>query len=112
MPVALRSSHPRGLADASKPRRQPSSRSATGTQYHSRDTESTGSLLHADSHGGSRSDGIVASRVVTDPTDRKSFLAQIEQALSPALRPGGIVVMDNRGCHKNGAVRKAIEDER
>lgn len=36
------------------------------------------------------------------------FLAYVEQALAPILRPGDIVVMDNLGAHKVNGVRQAI----
>ena len=38
-----------------------------------------------------------------------AFLAWVEQALAPTLRPGDIVVMDNLPAHKPAAVRTAIE---
>jgi transposase len=37
-----------------------------------------------------------------------SFLAYVEQALLPTLRPGDIVVMDNLSSHKGTAIRRAI----
>jgi hypothetical protein len=37
------------------------------------------------------------------------FLAYVEQVLSPTLRPGDVVIMDNLPAHKGAAVRKAIE---
>ena len=59
---------------------------------------------------GLRNDGVAASRVVASPTDGKPFLPYIKEAPAPALRPGDIVVVDNPGCRKGDAVRKAIED--
>ena len=38
-----------------------------------------------------------------------TFVAYVEQVLVPTLGPGDVVVMDNLGCHKNAAVRVAIE---
>lgn len=38
-----------------------------------------------------------------------AFLAYVEQALVPVLRPGDIVVMDNLPAHEPLAVRRAIE---
>jgi len=38
-----------------------------------------------------------------------AFLAYVEQALVPTLRPGDIVVMDNLPAHKPPAIRAAIE---
>jgi transposase len=37
------------------------------------------------------------------------FLAYVEQALAPTLRPGDIVVLDNLSAHKVKGVRAAIE---
>ena len=44
------------------------------------------------------------------PIDGASFLAYIEQVLTPTLTAGDIVIMDNLSCHKSPAVRRAIED--
>ena len=38
-----------------------------------------------------------------------AFLAYVEQALVPTLKPGDIVIMDNLPAHKPKAVREAIE---
>ena len=38
-----------------------------------------------------------------------AFLAYVEQALVPILKPGDIVVMDNLACHRSAAVRDAIQ---
>jgi transposase len=37
------------------------------------------------------------------------FVADVEQVLVPALRPGDIVVMDDLACHKRAAAVRAIE---
>ena len=37
-----------------------------------------------------------------------AFLAYVEQALVPTLKPGDIVAMDNLAAHRSGAVREAI----
>ena len=37
------------------------------------------------------------------------FVAYAEQQLVPALRPGDVVVMDNRACHERAGVRRAVE---
>lgn len=37
------------------------------------------------------------------------FLAYVEQVLTPTLRAGDIVIMDNLGAHKVAGVRDAIE---
>jgi transposase len=44
----------------------------------------------------------------TDRINGQSFLAQVEQVLAPALKPGDIVVIDNLGSHKRTAMRHAI----
>lgn len=41
--------------------------------------------------------------------DGPAFLAWVEQALAPTLKPGDIVVMDNLPAHKSPAIRRAIE---
>ena len=61
--------------------------------------------------GALRSDGIVAPRVLSGPVNGKTFLAYIQEALAPTLKPGDIVVMDNLSCHKGNAVQTAIEDQ-
>jgi transposase len=55
-----------------------------------------------------RRDRIDAPCVIDGPINGESFLAYVEQALVPKLRPGDIVVIDNLGSHKGKAVRHAI----
>ena len=43
------------------------------------------------------------------PDDGEAFLAYVEQALVPELRPHDIVIMDNLPAHKVHGVRQAIE---
>ena len=38
-----------------------------------------------------------------------AFVAYIEQILSPSLKPGDIVVLDNLSAHKVAGAREAIE---
>jgi transposase len=59
---------------------------------------------------GLRQDGLVAPMVLDGPMDGAAFLAYVEQALVPGLRPGGIVIMDNLPAHKGTGVRQAIEN--
>jgi transposase len=58
---------------------------------------------------GLRSDGLVAPFVLDGPMDGEAFRAYVEQALSPALRQGDVVIMDNLAAHKVHGVREAIE---
>lgn len=58
---------------------------------------------------GLRHDGITAPCVFDGPINDQRFLAWIEQALAPTLKPGDIVVMDNLSAHKVASVRQAIE---
>lgn len=58
---------------------------------------------------GLRSDGLVAPFVLDGPMDGAAFRAYVEQALSPALRQGDVVIMDNLPAHKVHGVREAIE---
>ena len=52
---------------------------------------------------------MVASMTVESPTDGEVFLAYLDQVLCPALRPGQVVVMDNRSAHKVEGVRQRME---
>ena len=55
-----------------------------------------------------RVDCIDAPCVFDGPINADSFLAYVEQVLSPTLRTGDIVVIDNLGSHKGKAVNAAI----
>ncbi|MEM9414251.1 MAG: transposase, partial [Planctomycetota bacterium] len=37
------------------------------------------------------------------------FAGYVEHCLTPSLRPGDVVVMDNLSCHRSGDVVRAIE---
>jgi transposase len=54
-------------------------------------------------------DGLLATMTIESPTDSDVFLAYLEQALCPRLRPGQVVVMDNLAAHKHPAVRQLIQ---
>jgi transposase len=56
-----------------------------------------------------RHDGITAPCVFDGAINGTRFLAYVEQALAPTLRPGDIVVLDNLRAHKVNGVRAAIE---
>jgi transposase len=58
---------------------------------------------------GLRLTGMVAPMVLDGPINGHAFQAYIDQVLVPELKPGDIVIMDNLGSHKGGAVRAAIE---
>ncbi len=55
-----------------------------------------------------RHDRITAPCVIDGPINGESFKAYVEQFLVPTLQPGDIVVMDNLGSHKGGAIRRLI----
>jgi len=55
-----------------------------------------------------RVDCIDAPCVFDGPINADSFLAYVEQVLSPTLRTGDTVVIDNLGSHKGKAVNAAI----
>ena len=55
-----------------------------------------------------RIDRIDAPCVFDGPINADSFLAYVEQVLSPTLRAGDIVVIDNLGSHKGKAINAAI----
>ncbi|MEM6690353.1 MAG: IS630 family transposase [Planctomycetota bacterium] len=54
-------------------------------------------------------DGFIAPLVVDGPMNGDVFRAYAEQQLSPTLRSGDLVIMDNLAAHKVGGVREAIE---
>jgi len=56
-----------------------------------------------------RVDGLVAPGVFDGAINGELFLAWVEQVLTPVLRSGDIVVMDNLSSHKVAGVRAAIE---
>jgi transposase len=56
-----------------------------------------------------RPDAITAPAVFDGPIDNASFLAYVEQVLTPTLRRGDVVVLDNLAVHKQPEVRAAIE---
>jgi transposase len=53
--------------------------------------------------------GLRCSAVVDGPVNADVFAAFVDQVLSPELRPGDIVVMDNLSSHKNARIRESIE---
>jgi transposase len=53
--------------------------------------------------------GMIATMTIEEATDADIFLAYIEQVLSPRLKPGDVVVMDNLSSHKVNGVRDSIE---
>lgn len=55
-----------------------------------------------------RHDRIEAPCVVDGPINGETFRSYVEQFLVPTLKEGDIVIMDNLGSHKGGAVRAAI----
>jgi transposase len=54
--------------------------------------------------------GMVATMTIEEATDADIFLAYVEQVLSPRLKPGDVVVMDNLSSHKVDGVRQSIEN--
>jgi transposase len=53
--------------------------------------------------------GLQAPMTIPEPTDGDIFLAYVEQALCPRLRPGQVVILDNLSAHKVAGVRELIE---
>jgi hypothetical protein len=43
--------------------------------------------------------GLIATMTIEAITDRKTFLAYLDQVLCPQLKPGDVVVMDNLSSH-------------
>ena len=57
-----------------------------------------------------RSDGNTESIVFKGALNKNIFEAYVEKVLSPSLRPGDIVVMDNLSAHKSQKVEKILND--
>lgn len=57
-----------------------------------------------------RCDGLTAPCVIDGPINRLSFDAYVAQVLSPTLKPGDIVIMDNLNSHKGDCVWRMIRD--
>ena len=57
-----------------------------------------------------RHDRIDAPCLFDGPINGERFLAYVEQALVPTLKPGDVVILDNLGSHKGKAVRQAIRN--
>jgi putative transposase len=55
-----------------------------------------------------RNDRIDAPCLFDGPINGQRFRAYVEQFLTPMLRPGDVVILDNLGSHKGKAVRQAI----
>ena len=58
---------------------------------------------------GMRLDGIVAPFVIDCPVNREVFETWVERVLTPDLRAGDTVIMDNLSSHKGPRVRQLIE---
>ena len=59
--------------------------------------------------GALRATGMTAPLVVDGPMNGDTFLAYVQQHLTPTLRKGDVVIMDNLSSHKRQGVREAIE---
>ena len=55
-----------------------------------------------------RSDRIEAPCVFDSPINGERFRLYVEKMLTPTLRAGDIVIMDNLGSHRSKAVRQVI----
>jgi transposase len=53
--------------------------------------------------------GVTCSTVVDGAVNADTFEAFVEQVLSPLLKPGDVVVMDNLSSHKRRRARELIE---
>ena len=52
---------------------------------------------------------MTAPMVLDGPMTGAWFLAYVQQVLSPTLKPGDVVILDNLPAHKITAVREAVE---
>ena len=57
-----------------------------------------------------RNDRIDAPCLFDGPINGERFRAYVEQFLTPTLKPGDVVILDNLGSHKGKAVPRAIRD--
>src|SRR3954451_22727219 len=55
-----------------------------------------------------RLDGVGACLAFDGATDTTCFEAYVGECLAPTLRPGDIVIMDNRSCHQTAGVDRLI----
>jgi putative transposase len=55
-----------------------------------------------------RRDRIEAPWILDGPINAEAFKTYVEKVLTPTLKPGDLVIMDNLGSHKGKAVRQAI----
>jgi putative transposase len=55
-----------------------------------------------------RCDRIEAPWILDGPINGQAFNAYVEKVLTPTLKPGDLVIMDNLRSHKGNAVRQAI----
>jgi transposase len=55
--------------------------------------------------------GIGPSLAVEGATNREVFETYVERVLTPRLRPGQVVVMDNLTAHKGDKVKELIEEQ-
>ena len=53
--------------------------------------------------------GMVAMMTIEEATDTDIFLAYLDHAVCPKLKPGDVVVMDNLSSHKVDGVHRRIE---
>lgn len=58
---------------------------------------------------GLRTTGMTAPFVLDGPINRLAFEAYVENVLTPELKPGDVVIMDNLSSHKGPRVRDMIE---
>ncbi len=56
-----------------------------------------------------RHDRVEAPWLIDGPINGESFCLYIDQVLIPTLRPGDIVIMDNLGSHRSGAIRRTLK---
>ncbi len=59
--------------------------------------------------GALRLSGLTAPMLLDGPMNRDAFEAYVEQVLTPTLRPGDVVILDNLPAHRSASVRTAIE---
>lgn len=58
--------------------------------------------------GALRRSGVVAPMTIDSPTDSDVFREYVEHVLTPVLRPGDVVLMDNLSAHKVAGIAERI----
>ncbi len=59
-----------------------------------------------------RCDGLSAPWIIKGAMSRALFETYVETQLAPTLRPGDVVILDNRACHKSEKAKAVLKKRR